>query len=149
MVEKRMTSLRALAALGMICLFCWVPTMASAQSIRGTAVDGTGARMPGVVVLLVDQRDSVTARALTNETGEFRVAATAAGVYRLRTMRLGFRSITSPGITLGVGQEVTQPLVLSGIPFSLDTIRVADRNPCRTPSDSAATISTPFGMCGV
>lgn len=127
------------AAKHLLCVTA-IPMLASAQSIRGTAVDGTGAPLPGVVVLLVDQRDSVTSRALTNETGEFRVTATIAGVYRLRTMRLGFRPMTSPGITLGVGQEVTKPLVLLGIPFYLDTIRVADRNPCRTPSDSAAAI---------
>ena len=100
-------------------LLAIIPALAGAQSIRGTAVDGAGTPLPGVVVLLVDQRDSVASRALTSQSGEFRVSATAPGSYRLRTMRIGFRPTMSPSVTLGAGQEVMQQLVLSGVPFSL------------------------------
>ena len=116
------------------------PAWAGAQTIRGTAVDATGERVPGVVILMLDDRSDVAARALTNEQGEFRVSAARAGDYRLRAMRVGFRPATTPGIHVGPQQEIEQRVELTGVPFSLDTVRVSGRNSCRTPSDSAATV---------
>ncbi|MGH7679240.1 MAG: carboxypeptidase-like regulatory domain-containing protein, partial [Gemmatimonadaceae bacterium] len=62
-------------------LLAALSTIASAQAVRGTVVDAANAPVPGVIVMLLDFRDSVTARALTNERGEFRVAASVAGSY--------------------------------------------------------------------
>jgi hypothetical protein len=109
-----------------------------AQSIRGVTVDRAGAPVPGVVVLLLDARDSVHSRALTNDGGEFRVAAATAGVFRLRSLRIGFRPTTSAALPLGAGQELTHRLDLVGVPVSLDTVRIVGRNSCRVPTDSAA-----------
>jgi hypothetical protein len=92
----------------------------------------------GVVVLLVDGASRVTARALSDERGEFRVSASTAGSYRVRTLRIGFRPVVSDPIALLAGGEVTKRLVLSGVPVALDTIRVADRNVCRAFTDSGA-----------
>src|SRR5688572_12457287 len=84
------------------------PTPLKAQTIRGTVVDRANVPVPGVVVFLVDAGNNVAARDLTNERGEFRVAASAAGAYRIRTLRIGFRPTMSPSVQLGAGQEVTQ-----------------------------------------
>lgn len=110
----------------------------SAQGIRGAVVDASGAPVPGVIVLLLDTRDSVESRALTNERGEYRVVAGRPGAYRLRSLRIGFRPTTSALINLAVGQEAMQQIPLTGIAIALDTIRVAGRNACRTRYDSAA-----------
>ncbi|MEX2154663.1 MAG: carboxypeptidase regulatory-like domain-containing protein [Gemmatimonadaceae bacterium] len=124
--------------IGAIAVIAAVPAASLGQTIRGTVVDRGNAPVPGVVVVLVDAHGSVASRALTNAGGEFRVSATAAGAYRLRTMRIGFRPTMSAALALGVGQEVSRQIVLAGVPFLLDTVRVAGRSSCRLNSDSAA-----------
>jgi len=113
-------------------------TIAQAQTVRGSVVDRVdSAPVPGVVVLLIDDGGNVAARALTNERGEFRLPAGTPGVYRLRTMRIGFRPVTSDVIQVAAGEEVTRQVVVAGVPFSLDTVRVQRRSTCRMRADSA------------
>ncbi|MGE5732901.1 MAG: carboxypeptidase regulatory-like domain-containing protein, partial [Gemmatimonas sp.] len=111
---------------------------AHAQSVRGVVVDAGERPVPGVVVLLVDSASTVVARALSDERGEFRVAATRAGTYRLRTLRIGFRPVVSAPMAIAAGEQVTRRLVLTGLPIALDTIRVVDRSVCRVFTDSGA-----------
>ena len=114
------------------------PAIAGAQTIRGTVVDRVDSiPISGVVVLLLDADGGVTARALTNERGEYRLSAAGAGVYRVRTLRIGFRPVTSEPLWLAGGQELTRPLAVAGVPFSLDTVRVQRRSTCRLRTDSA------------
>ena len=115
-----------------------LPLLANAQTIRGSVVDrADSARVPGVVVLLIDAGGGVAARALTNERGEFRLPAGSPGAYRLRTLRIGFRPVTSDPVMLAAGQELTQQILVAGLPFSLDTVRVQRRSTCRMSTDSA------------
>src|SRR5687767_12206374 len=111
-----------------------------AQSVRGTTVDQSGVGVPGVVVQLIDMSGAVVGRSLTAEAGDFRVQARGPGQYRLRTMRVGFRPVTSDAFALEIGQELMRPLSLTGLPFSLETVNIEGRNPCRTPADSGAVV---------
>lgn len=119
-------------------MLCLLPAIASAQSVRGVVVDRADAAIPGVVVLLLDAGSMVHGRALTNERGEFRVVGAASGTYRIRTMRIGYRPVTSELLQLTAGQEVTQRVSLVDLPVALDTIRVADRKACDVRPDTAA-----------
>jgi hypothetical protein len=110
----------------------------AAQAIRGTVVDAAGARVPGVVVLLVSAANANVARDLTDEAGQFQIAAPVAGEYRIRTLRIGFRQTLTAAFTLAVGQELTRQVDVESVAFSLDTVRVMGRNQCRVASDSAA-----------
>ncbi|HYC51793.1 MAG TPA: carboxypeptidase regulatory-like domain-containing protein, partial [Gemmatimonadaceae bacterium] len=110
---------------------------AAAQVVRGTVVDQGRVPLAGVVVQLLDSRDSVAARSLSNERGEFRVQTASPGSYRLRTLRIGFRPTTSEAVIVAAGADVTRMLTLSGVAFNLDTVRVVSKNACRIPSDSA------------
>jgi len=110
---------------------------AGAQAVRGVVVDRGGLPVPGVVVQVLDSANEV-ARALTNDRGAFRLGAPRAGTYRLRTMRIGYRPLTSDPITLRLGEEITKELVLSNALVALDTVRVSDRSSCRGFADSAA-----------
>lgn len=114
-----------------------LPGSAWAQVVRGSVVDPGQIPVPGVVVQLIDARDGVAGRALTNERGEYRVQAARPGSYRIRTLRIGFRPTTTAPMELAAGVDVTQTLTLSGVAFNLDTVRVVSRNACRIPSDSA------------
>ncbi|HEX8942140.1 MAG TPA: carboxypeptidase-like regulatory domain-containing protein, partial [Gemmatimonadaceae bacterium] len=80
-----------------------LPIAGRAQSIHGVVVDVGDRPVAGVVVLLMDSASRVTARALSNERGEFRVAGSLAGTYRLRTLRIGFRPALSEPVALAAG----------------------------------------------
>ena len=114
------------------------PALAGAQVVRGVVTDSTNRPISGVVVMLVDATSQSRARALSDERGEFRIAAPAAGTYSLRTLRIGFRPTTTPAIELRAGGEVTQRVLVAGLPITLDTIKVADRNVCKAFTDSGA-----------
>jgi hypothetical protein len=107
------------------------PIIATAQTIRGVVVDRGDVPVPGVVIQLLDEASTVVSRSLSNERGEFQVAATREGRYRLHTLRIGFRPVLSDLIPLAAGQVVTQRLVLTGVQISLDTVRVASAGVCR------------------
>jgi hypothetical protein len=126
--------------LGIVAVLALASAPLNAQSVRGTTVDQSGVAVAGVVVMLVDASNQPVARSLTDGAGEFRIQSRGPGSFRLRTMRVGFRPMTSEPFVLEIAQEVARRLVLTNVPFSLDTVRVAGRNPCRAPSDSAAGV---------
>lgn len=109
---------------------------ARAQTILGTVVDASERPVGGVVVFMLDSTSAVVARALSTESGAFRVAAPRAGSYRLRTMRIGYRPTTTEPIPLLLGGEVTRRVSLTGALVALDTVRIVDRNSCRVAADS-------------
>src|SRR6185369_8907241 len=80
-----------------------LPALASAQAIHGVVVDRADAPVAGVVVMLLDNASMAVARALSNTRGEFRLTASKAGRYRVRTMRIGFVPVTSEPIALADG----------------------------------------------
>jgi hypothetical protein len=92
----------------------------------------------GVVVQLLDSTSSIVAHTLSGPTGEFRITAPRDGTFRLRTLRIGFHPVVSDPIVLRSGSEVAQRLALTGVPFLLDTVRVAGHAVCRSFGDSAA-----------
>jgi len=109
----------------------FAPTLILAQAVRGVVVDPADRPVAGVVVILVNDKSAETARALSNERGEFRVSTSTPGTYKLRTLRIGFRPVLSDPITLAAGEEVTQRLALKGIPFNLDTVHAQGKNTCK------------------
>ena len=111
---------------------------AGAQTVRGVVVDGAQHPLTGVVVLMLDSASNVVARGLSGDQGDFHVAAARPGAYRLRTMRIGYRSTISQPIALLSGGEVVQRPVLSGVLVSLDTVRVVSRSSCSISSDSVS-----------
>ncbi|MEO5568966.1 MAG: carboxypeptidase regulatory-like domain-containing protein, partial [Gemmatimonadaceae bacterium] len=109
----------------------------NAQSVRGVVTDGM-APVPGVVVILLDGSGKEAVRAFTNEQGEYRITAPRAGEYRVRTLRIGFRPQVSDPVTVGAGDAVDRPVVLTSVPTGLDTMRAVGRSACRlSPGDSA------------
>jgi hypothetical protein len=113
--------------------------VARAQTVRGVVTSVAKATVSGVVVQLLDSAGRVAAQALSGERGEFRISVASAGVYHLRALRIGFRPTTSGPIALTSDAVVVHELVLTGLPITLDTVRVVDRSSCRQMSgDSAA-----------
>jgi hypothetical protein len=100
------------------------------QTVRGAVADAGGVPVPGVLVQLIGGDSSIAARALTNERGQFLIAAPRAGSYRVRTLRIGYRPVLSEPITLAAGQEVPQQIALESVSLGLDTVRVGGAATC-------------------
>ena len=123
--------MRTLATLTLLALA--LPVALGAQIVRGSVTArGDTVGVPGVVVLLLDSAGVTAGRALSDNHGEYRIVAPGAGTYRVRTMRVGFRPDTSAALTLSVGQEREQALMIANVAAHLDTIRVVERSQCRT-----------------
>ena len=82
------------------------------------------------MVLLVDSTDAPRDRALTRADGLFHVRATAAGTYRLRALRIGFRPTMSAAFALAPGQVVQRNLTVTGEPVVLDRLTARETSQC-------------------
>jgi carboxypeptidase family protein len=108
-----------------------VTTPSAAQTVRGLLTDSVSrAPLAGAFLTLVDERGVERARTLTNGAGEFRITAPAAGVYRIRSKRIGFRPLVSPPLTLHAGEVTAYTAAIDPIPISLQEVVVAGERQC-------------------
>src|SRR5688500_2403307 len=114
------------------------PQRAAGQTVRGVVTPDGGGPIPGVVVSLLDSTAATTARALTDERGEYRGTPRRPGTYLLSTLRIGFHPASSEPFALGVGEEVSRRLTVSAVPVALSAVRVSGRSVCSAPRDSTA-----------
>src|SRR5688572_10456783 len=118
------------------------PWVLEAQIVRGEIRDRiTGRSVSGAIVLLLDGADRTVAQVLTDTSGRYQLVSPAAGAFRVRALRIGFRPATSQPFTLAQGAELALQLLVSGDPIALDTIHVVGRNSCSRVSDTRATIA--------
>lgn len=111
---------------------------ASAQTVRGLLTDSVSrSPLPGAFLTLVDASGVERARVMTNQAGEFVVTAPAAGSYRLRSKRIGFRPLVSAPLTLGAGETISYNLAVDPIPIPLQTIVVAGERQCDVESGAS------------
>ncbi|HEX7938399.1 MAG TPA: carboxypeptidase regulatory-like domain-containing protein [Gemmatimonadaceae bacterium] len=109
----------------------------NAQSVHGSVTArADGGSVGGAVVQLLNKADSAVARALTRDDGSFRLSTSAAGTYRVRTLRIGNRPQVSAPIKLDIGQDLEVSIAFAAVAVSLDTVRVAGRNSCRAYGDT-------------
>jgi protocatechuate 3,4-dioxygenase beta subunit len=113
---------------------------ASAQTVRGTVVGDGDRPVRGVVVILVDPASKEVGRSLTDEGGEYRLVAPRPGTYRVRTLRIGFRSLLTEPIALAAGDDLTRRLAVSTVVFSLDTVRAVGRNTCKVIAGDSTSV---------
>jgi hypothetical protein len=117
------------------------PRVASAQTVHGRAIDASGRPASGVIATLVDTAGTALARTLTNASGQFVLAASTAGRFRIRALRIGYRPTITELFQLAIGADVERQLVMNALPVGLDTIHVVDRSVCRQrAADSTATV---------
>src|ERR1041385_7834853 len=75
---------------------------AVAQTVRGSLVDSVSrVPLPATLVTLIDESGTERAHAVSDQTGQYVLTAPAAGSYRIRAKRIGFRPLVSPALTLG------------------------------------------------
>jgi len=102
-----------------------------AQTVRGQLTDSISrAPLGGAFLTLVDERGAERARAITNHAGEFVLSAPAAGTYRIRSKRIGFRPYVSAALILRPGETSAFHAVVDPIPVPLEQVVVAGERQC-------------------
>src|ERR1051325_10126350 len=103
-----------------------LPRALPAQTIHGQVVDSvTGTPVGAGFVLLLRADGREITRALADPEGRFTITAPAAGTYRLRSERIGFKVATSPTITLADGQVLDYRLGITGAAVRLEEIVIS------------------------
>jgi len=111
---------------------------ASAQTVRGLLTDSVSrSPLPGAFLTLVDDKGVERARVMTNQAGEFVVTAPAAGSYRLRSKRIGFRPYVSPPLTLTAGGTSSYSAAIDPIPVALAQVVVQGERQCDVESGAS------------
>ncbi len=122
-------STRCAAAVMLLSSFASLP--ASAQVVRGTVTErGTSRPLAGVLLSVLDERDSVAVATLSSEGGDFELRAPRAGRYVLEAKRIGLRQVRFPAFGLTDGETVRHDVVLDPIPQLLGRIEVRGRSGC-------------------
>ncbi len=84
---------------------------ASAQGavaeVNGSAVDSSGAVLPGVTITLTEETTGLVRSVISNETGRYSVQALQPGRYTMRAELAGFQAQSLSGVTVNVGQALT------------------------------------------
>ena len=103
-----------------------------AQVIRGQVVDSTsGAPVKAGFVILRSVSGTELQRTLTTRDGRFTIQPPGAGVYRLRSERIGYGAWDSPTIRIVPGDTLDFVLRVSALPIILSTITVVEDTPCQ------------------
>ena len=114
-------------------LFLLFPSAALAQTVQGELVEqGTGERISGAAVLLIDEQGEQRAGVLTDGQGRFRLQAPEPGRYHLRGERIGYASAISPAFELRRDEVREERLVAPVEAISLQgvTARGSGRRRC-------------------
>jgi hypothetical protein len=113
-----------------ILLVAAIPQRVLAQGIRIRVVDSASmAGVTGALVALLDPDSVVIVEALTSEDG-LRSFVLAAGSYRVRVRRIGYRPYLSEPVTVPHNGELT--LAVPAHPILLTSIVISARSPCRS-----------------
>jgi hypothetical protein len=91
-----------------------------------------------VIVLLMDGTGFVVDRALTADSGSFRLRATRPSSYHLRALRIGFRPSESPPFLLTAGRVVERSIELTSGTVTLAAVQVAGERSCIVRPDSSS-----------
>ena len=75
-----------------------------AQAVRGVAMTRDSARIPGVIVTLINANGTPVARALADDEGRFTMRAPSTGTYYIEARRLAFRPTIDVSIALEEGR---------------------------------------------
>ena len=93
----------------LVCALIAVPALGYAQDavLTGTVTDSTGAVLPGVTVVAVNEATGNRFETVTDERGIYRMPARVGG-YQISAQLPGFTTVTRTGVQLLVGQTAAE-----------------------------------------
>src|SRR5262245_64308869 len=77
-------------------------------TLRGLITDQSGAVLPGVMISVRNQGTGIERSTLSDETGNYQVAALPVGIYQIDVRLAGMKPQIVNGLTLEVGQIVVR-----------------------------------------
>lgn len=114
-----------------------------AQLIRGSVVDSATSRpIDDFTVQVIDAAGVSVAAALAQPGGRFTLRAPAAGVYRLRVLRIGFRRTQTAAFEIGEGETVERLVAMPQVSVALTGIRIVGEQRCEDLPDGGEAIAT-------
>ena len=101
----------------------------SAQSITGVVVqDGTNERLPGALLLLVDDEGETRTETVADDSGAFFIEAPAPGLYLIRGSLIGYAPIQSEALAVGPGENVVVEVRMAIEAVPLEPLVVRSRS---------------------
>jgi hypothetical protein len=119
----------------LLALLISLPARAAAQAVRGTVVDGAGSPVPGALVALVGEDGRVAGEVLADGGGRFLVRATVPGRFTLRARRVGYRTSSSPALTLAAGETADYRMVAAVERVTLPALTATSERRCTSATD--------------
>ena len=108
-----------------------LPASLSAQLVRGVVRDSaSGGPAVGVLVALVDAAAGQRRTVLTDESGEFTIAAAGAGNFTLEAKRIGVRPAMTPTFALAAGETRELEIAVSSVVPRLAGMRITGKSYC-------------------
>lgn len=103
------TLVRALAAIGALCLLSPTPAVGQATSgeITGRVLDSDGAGVPGATVTAKNDGTGLSRTAVTGDTGDYILTLLPPGMYTVSAELSGFKTAVRPSIEVNVGTRLT------------------------------------------
>lgn len=117
-----------IAPLAALALALAGPSVLTAQQIEGTVIDAsTGEAIKQVQIRLLDAAGKERFHVLSGDDGTFTLPVPAPGWYRLRGDELGYATVLSPRVQVGVGEVVQVELHMAVHPVKLEPLVVKKR----------------------
>lgn len=83
------------------------PAQTDFGSIEGYALDRSGAAVPNVTLVIVNETSGESREATSDETGRYQAPALKPGSYQIEAVREGFESAVRQGVTVAAGEIAT------------------------------------------
>ena len=108
--------------------------------LRGAVTEPSGAVVPGVIVVLVNEATGVTREAISNDAGEYSFSAVPPGSYTVRAALEGFKTYENRGVRIATQQFLTLDVLLE-VGTLAETVTVTAETPLiDTGNASVATV---------
>lgn len=131
-----------LCAIVLLCLFGLAAAQKGASRLEGLVTDASGAVIPGVSVVAVNEGTSIGTETITNDSGAYVFPALPVGVYTVTAEIAGFKKMSIEHVKLDIAATAVQNFSLP-VGEITDTITVSGTNtpPIQTTtSDVASTV---------
>jgi len=122
------------AAIFLLCFAVACP----AASVRGVVTDGTGAKIPGAIVVLISDGKSI-ASGVSNADGSFQILTGVEGRFFLMVSARSFRQLETPSFYAGKLDAIERNLVLEPEWVRESIVVTATGVPTPQPQTSEAT----------
>jgi hypothetical protein len=137
----------ALLVLGVFLVVMWCDRPASAQmttgTVFGTVKDSQGGVLPGATVVLASEsKGTKIAPVVTNETGDFVVAAVVADTYTVEISMASFKTLFRKGVTVSGGDRVALGSLVLELGGTAEVVNVVGVTPLVQASSGERSYAT-------